>query len=162
MRTPQVAEKTLLALRHRAARDTAQTYNYIAVSHSSPSATQHWLSSLPASASAGAEAVQVIVDETRALHAAWGLGVSSAWHVLNPWSLYAVYALGRQEGIWNRPTESGSRWQTAGSFAVDARGLLRWAAVSKAADDVPDFRDALEALEGPGEGEGEKEGTRTD
>ncbi|PBP28746.1 hypothetical protein BUE80_DR000275, partial [Diplocarpon rosae] len=34
-------------------------------------------------------------------------------------TLWEAYALGKREGIWNRPTESGSRWQTAGSFAVD-------------------------------------------
>jgi len=90
--------------------------------------------------------VKVIVDAERKVYAEWGLGVSSAWHVLNPQSLYSAYKLGKQEGIWNRPTESGSRWQTSGSFAVDKEGIVRWKKVSNAADDVPNFEDGVETL----------------
>lgn len=89
----------------------------------------------------------VIVDSERELYAQWGLGVSSAWHVLNPLSMYSVFKLGKQEKIWNRPTESGSRWQTSGSFAVDSEGIVRWASVAKAADDIPNFSEALSALD---------------
>ncbi|EKD13062.1 uncharacterized protein L3040_007143 [Drepanopeziza brunnea f. sp. 'multigermtubi'] len=135
------AEKTFLSLRSLAAEDSSK--NYIAVSHSSSSATQNWLSSLD-----GAGKVQVIVDDTRELYAAWGLGVSSTWHVLNPWSLYSVYTLGKKEGIWNKPTESGSRWQTSGSFAVDGQGKVKWVKVPKAADEVPDFGEATEEVGG--------------
>lgn len=88
----------------------------------------------------------MVVDVERETYAQWGLGVSSAWHVLNPWSLYSVYRLGKQEKIWNKPTESGNRWQTSGSFAIDERGVVKWTKVASAADDVPDFKDALEAL----------------
>jgi len=90
--------------------------------------------------------VQVIVDTGRVIYAQWGLGVSSAWHVLNPWSMYSVYKLGKKEGIWNMPTESGNRWQTSGSFAVDTGGVVRWAKVARSADDIPDFKEALRAL----------------
>lgn len=75
--------------------------------------------------------------------------MSSAWHVLNPWSMFSVYTLGKKEGIWNRPTESGNRWQTSGSFAVDGEGVVKWGGVAKAADDVPYFMEALMAVEGP-------------
>lgn len=88
----------------------------------------------------------MVVDVERETYAQWGLGVSSAWHVLNPWSLYSVYRLGKQEKIWNKPTESGNRWQTSGSFAIDERGVVKWTKVASAADDVPNFKDALEAL----------------
>jgi hypothetical protein len=90
--------------------------------------------------------VTVIVDSRRELYAQWGLGVSSAWHVLNPWSIYSAYKLGKQEKIWNMPTESGNRWQTSGSFATDGEGVVRWERVAKAADDIPDFSAALNAL----------------
>jgi hypothetical protein len=90
--------------------------------------------------------VKVIVDADRELYAQWGLGISNTWHVLNPWSLYSVFRLARQEKITNRPTETGTRWQTSGSFAVDKEGLVRWARIAEAADDMPDFNEALNAL----------------
>jgi hypothetical protein len=90
--------------------------------------------------------VTVIVDADRELYAQWGLGISNLWHVLNPWSLYSVFRLARQEKITNRPTESGNRWQTSGSFAVEAEGVVRWSKVANAADEIPDFDEALKAL----------------
>ncbi len=72
--------------------------------------------------------------------------MSNPWHVLNPWSLYSVYKLGKTEGIWNRPTESGNRWQTAGGWAVDGKGIVRLGGVAKTADEVPDFGEAMKAL----------------
>jgi len=116
--------------------------NFIAVSHSDQEATDKWLVSV-----GGQWEINVIVDYDRELYAQWGLGVSSAWHVLNPWSMYSVYTLGKKEGIWNKPTESGSRWQTSGSFAVDKDGVVRWVKVAKAADEIPDFAEAMKSLE---------------
>lgn len=121
-----------------------QDVRLIAVSHSDKEATGTWLKSLDFPGSGN---VEVIVDDERESYAAWGLGVSSFWHVLNPWSLYSVYALGKKEGVWNRPTESGNRWQTSGSFAVDKEGVVQWARPSRTADDVPDFGEAAKALE---------------
>lgn len=91
--------------------------------------------------------LKVIVDADRELYAQWGLGVSSLWHVLNPWSFYSLYRLAFHEKISNRPTESGNRWQTSGSFAVDREGIVRWSRVAKNADEIPDFNEALKALE---------------
>lgn len=91
--------------------------------------------------------MDVIADPDRDLYAAWGLGTSSTWHALNPWSLYSAYRLGKDEGIWNTPTQSGSRWQTSGAFAVDARGFVRYAQVAGAADYVPDFEEMVGTLE---------------
>jgi hypothetical protein len=34
--------------------------------------------------------------------------------------------LGKEEGIWNRPTESGNRWQTGGNYGVDKNGIVQW------------------------------------
>lgn len=57
-----------------------------------------------------------------------------------------MYKLGKSEGIWNRPTESGNRWQTSGSWAVDGMGVVRWGGAAKAADEIPDFKGALLAV----------------
>ena len=92
--------------------------------------------------------MRIIVDDKRELYGKWGLGVSSAWHVLNPWSLYAVYTLGKKEGIWNKPTESGTRWQTSGSFSVSEDGTIKWFAIPDAADKLPNFEEAAKALNG--------------
>jgi hypothetical protein len=115
--------------------------NFIAVSHSDEESTEKWVVAV-----GGQWDVSVVVDSERELYAQWGLGVSSAWHVLNPWSMYSAIKLGKQEKIWNKPTESGNRWQTSGSFAVDREGVVRWAKVAKAADNIPDFSKALNAL----------------
>jgi len=61
--------------------------------------------------------------------------------------MWNVYKMGKSEDIWNRPTESGSRWQTSGSWAVDGKGVVRWGRVAKAADDVLDFGEGVKVLE---------------
>lgn len=85
----------------------------MAVSHSSPEATERWVIQV-----GGNWDVEVVIDEERELYARWGLGVATTWHVLSPLVLYRTLQLGKQENFWNRPTESGSRWQTAGAFAL--------------------------------------------
>ncbi|RYP81948.1 hypothetical protein DL769_001792 [Monosporascus sp. CRB-8-3] len=70
------------------------------------------------------------------------------------WDVHVVVDYEREldEGIWNRPAESGTRWQTSGAFAVDPPGpgpeggVVRWAWVATSADDLPDLRAALAAL----------------
>jgi hypothetical protein len=133
------AEKTFQELRNYANKN--KDVNFIAVSHSDEQSTEKWLASV-----GGAGDTQVIVESNREIYAKWGLGTSSAWHVLNPWSMYEVYKLGKKEGIWNKPTESGTRWQTSGSFAVDGKGAVTWSKVAKAADEIPDFKDALQSV----------------
>ena len=114
---------------------------FIAVSHSDIAATERWLSSVE-----GAGPVHVLVDSERKLYAQWGMGVSDFWHVLNPWSLWSVYTTGRHEHIWNKPTESGNRWQTAGSFGVDQQGFVQWGRKCGTADEVFDFEEAVQCL----------------
>ena len=48
---------------------------------------------------------------------------------------------------WNRPTENGTRWQTSGSFAVDINGVVRWGAAAGRADWLPNFEEAVRAVE---------------
>ncbi|SPJ81678.1 uncharacterized protein FTOL_09083 [Fusarium torulosum] len=113
----------------------------VAISHSSEEATDKWLPQV-----GGTWNVDVVIDEERNLYANWGLGISSTWHAVNPLTLWNVFSLGKNEGIWNRPTESGSRWQTSGAFAVDRDGTIRWAQVARTADDLPDLKAAITAL----------------
>lgn len=134
-----VAEKMLLSLRQIAKEN--KDVHCIAVSHSDQDSTNRWLESV-----GGPNDIQVIVDDARAIYAAYGLGVSSWWHVLSPWSLGSIFKLGREENIWNRPTESGSRWQTAGVFAIDAEGLIRYSHPAQSADDVGDLKAALKSI----------------
>lgn len=115
---------------------------FVAVSHSDQGSTTGWLTAV-----GGAGKVEIIVDAERELYARWGLGVSSFAHTLSPWSMWSVYKLGKEEGIWNRPTESGSRWQTAGSFGVDGQGVVKWSKPAQRADDIPDFEEGLKMIE---------------
>jgi AhpC/TSA antioxidant enzyme len=89
----------------------------------------------------------VVIDEEREIYAAWGLGVSTTWHLLNPWTQVAVQRLGKQEGIWGREVDpSGNRWQVGGSWAMDTMGTVRFGAPSKTADDIPNLEDACKAI----------------
>ncbi|KAK4554028.1 hypothetical protein LTR86_008869 [Recurvomyces mirabilis] len=117
------AEKTLINLREVARHHKDITF--LAISHSSQEATDTWLKSLPQAGSEPSN-LQIIVDEKVEAYAAWGLGSSSYAHVLSPSALYAVWRLGNEEGIWNRPCESGSRWQMSGFFAIDQDGVMTY------------------------------------
>jgi hypothetical protein len=123
------AERTFVNMR-RAAETSDVTF--VAVSHSNEEASQKWLRDV-----GGPGKVQFIVDETRELYALYGLGVSSFWHVLNPWSMGSVFSLA-MEGTTNRPTESGSRWQTSGTYVIKDETIVV-SQPAKAADDIPDF-----------------------
>ncbi|PFH62833.1 hypothetical protein XA68_11614 [Ophiocordyceps unilateralis] len=72
------AQKTFLNLRTLANRHS-QSLTCIAVSHSSSSATRKWIDLL-----GGAWNVRVVIDEDRAVYAAWGLGIATYWHLFNP------------------------------------------------------------------------------
>ncbi|KAM0516997.1 hypothetical protein ACHAPE_005109 [Trichoderma viride] len=73
------AQKTFLTLRALANRH-AGSITCIAISHASPRATSKWIDML-----GGAWNVQIVIDQERAIYAAWGLGVaSSLWYCLGP------------------------------------------------------------------------------
>ncbi|EGO57705.1 hypothetical protein NEUTE1DRAFT_81510 [Neurospora tetrasperma FGSC 2508] len=134
--------------------------HFLAVSHSSPSDTDAWVIDV-----GGEWEADVIVDESRALYAKWGLGTTSTWYAYKPWALWNTYKLGVAEGIWGRKEKpraasvgSGSVWQMGGAFAVDRMGFVRWVGVPADASEVPDLKRAVEVLEeqygGPGQGTG--------
>ncbi|POS75602.1 hypothetical protein DHEL01_v206010 [Diaporthe helianthi] len=99
------AQKTFLALRDLANKTPVTC---IAISHSSPAATSKWIDLM-----GGARKVQVIIDEDRAIYAAWGLGLSSVWYYFNPTTQTAAWkekgwlgstvatSIGRKMGMTN-------------------------------------------------------------
>ncbi|KAJ6109148.1 hypothetical protein N7486_001382 [Penicillium sp. IBT 16267x] len=115
--------------------------NFVAISHSDQQSTEKWLSAV-----GGAGSVTVIVDADREIYAKWGLGVVSWGHVLSPSGMLAVLKMGREKGIWNRPTESGSRWQSSGYWAVDGRGYVQWGGPAATVDEVVDTAEAIDVL----------------
>jgi len=113
----------------------------IAVSHSDQPATAKWLKDV-----SGAGKVEVVVDDLQESFSTYGLGLSSLWAVLNPTSLSAAINLGKTEGYSVRPTESGSRWQEAGVFAVDASGKIVYSHKAQTSDDLGDLQAALSSV----------------
>lgn len=139
--TVAVAEKAFGELRDAATKNP--NVHCIAVSHSDKPTTDKWLEAV-----GGSGQVEVIVDDKRESFAAYGLSYSSIWAVLNPWSLKAALDMGK-EGFDVRPTESGSRWQTAGLFAVDGDGILTYSHKADTSDDRGDLREAIRSISGP-------------
>jgi hypothetical protein len=130
-------------LKLRKAADENNDVQCVGISHSQEADTSRWVESV-----GGAGKVKIVVDPDRVIYGMYGLGISSFWHVLNPWSMASVFRLGRTEKIWNRPTESGTRWQTAGLFAADSKGVIKYSHPSQATDDLGDIDEALKAVGG--------------
>lgn len=119
--------------------------HFIAVSHSSQQHTDKWQHDIIGE-DANPANLEVVVDDKREIYAAWGLGVASVWHVLKPQSLYDIYKMAKEDGIVNRPTESGYRFQTSGHWAVDGQGKVVWGGVAGSANELPDFDEAVRAV----------------
>lgn len=158
-----VAQQNFLALRALSTKAQLTNTTFIAVSHSSPAATQKWLDLL-----GGAWNVQVVIDEDRALYAAWGLGLSSVWYYFNPTTQGAAW---REKGwLGSRVATSvqrdsganggggvmdgddgpglGNKWQEGGAWAVDVNGVVVWGGKAERADQVQDMAAGFKALGG--------------
>ncbi|KAI1478226.1 hypothetical protein F4774DRAFT_169663 [Daldinia eschscholtzii] len=159
------AQKSFLALRELAITKQGKL-TCIAVSHSSRDATRKWLDLL-----GGAWNVKVVIDEDRAIYAAWGLGLGSIWYMFNPttqiqgWkekgslgikvanSIQRTGSL-RQGSPSTEPTDEnegpstvmGNKWQQSGLFAIDAQGVVIWATKALRADDMMDLTAAATAI----------------
>ncbi|KAI0526592.1 hypothetical protein F5B22DRAFT_586571 [Xylaria bambusicola] len=133
------AEKTFKSLAKLS--NDYKDINFVAVSHSSSEATERWVVKV-----GGNWDVSVVIDEERDLYSLFGLGLSTTWHLMNPISLYNTLQLGKKENIWNRPTESGSRWQMSGAFAIDERGYVRWKSIAARSDDMPKWDAAIQSV----------------
>jgi hypothetical protein len=131
------AEATLVAARRLAADDAGA--DWIAVSHASREATDTWCEAI-----GGCGRVRLVIDEPRALYAAWGLGRTTLGHFAGRRSLGGVLRLARS-GIRNRHP-NGTRWQRAGTFALDADRVIRWRHLPEHAGDLPDLEAARAAL----------------
>jgi hypothetical protein len=131
------AEATVRALREAAPEHSGIAW--IAVSHAPEGATAAWCDAV-----GGAGPVEIVADPERAIYGAWGVGRTTLGHFLGRRSLGAVARLAR-EGIRNRHPV-GSRWQRAGTFAVDAEGVVRWRHLPEHAGDLPDLEAAAASL----------------
>jgi len=112
---------------------------WIAISHAPEKATDQWCHAV-----GGKDGVRVASDPSRSTYAQWGLGRTSLGHFLGRRSLAAVASLARR-GIRNRHPH-GTRWQSAGTFALDDQAIIRWRLLPAHAGDLPDLEAALEAL----------------
>lgn len=140
-----VAEKTFIHLRKIAV--TYPEFHCIAISQSEENHTLKWVSDIgSASELDSSSSVTVLADSERDVFGHWGLGTSSWGHVLAPRALWSAFQLARQEGIKVRDTDSGSRWQTGGQFALDSQGIVRWGGAARRADEILDWDDAVRAL----------------
>jgi hypothetical protein len=134
------AEATFRQLRERAQVD--DQVRFVAVSHAPEAQTRRWCSAVAGDPGA----VELVFNADRSLYARWGLGTSSLSHFMGLRSLSAVSRLAR-EGIRNRHPV-GTRWQSAGTFAVDAEGVVRWLHIPAHAGSLPDLKAAASAARG--------------
>ncbi|RVD84279.1 uncharacterized protein DFL_006040 [Arthrobotrys flagrans] len=148
------AEKAFQSFRSLS--DAHPDTTFIAISHSNREDTDEWVVSV-----GGTGDVEIVVDPERTLYAKWGLGFSSYWANIGPMTMWKALKLGSDELIYNRPTKSGYRWQTAGSFAVDVDGTVRWVYVSRNAPDIPVFEDGLGAVGRGGKKEKGRKGRKS-
>ncbi|KAM0432201.1 hypothetical protein ACHAPT_004737 [Fusarium lateritium] len=164
------AQKTFINLRTLSNR-YGDALTCIAVSHASEQATHKWVSLL-----GGAWGVRVVIDEERALYAAWGLGTGGMWYLFNPTTQVQGWketgwlgekvagAIGRK-GIDEKKTPKkpsaldndeedeegpltvmGNKWQEAGAFAIDGTGTVIWGGKAMRADDVMELEDGARIL----------------
>jgi hypothetical protein len=112
---------------------------WVAISHAPTAATGRWCDAI-----GGCAGVLVVSDPSRCAYALWGLGRSGLGHFLGRRSLGAVYGQARR-GIRNRHP-SGTRWQSAGTFALGAGGVVRWRHLPEHARDLPDLDAAIGAV----------------
>lgn len=115
----------------------------------------------------------MIVDEDRAVYAAWGLGLSSVWYYFNPTTQTAAWkekgwlgarvatsiqrngtakptttraGAGAEEDDFGPASTIGNKWQQGGAFAVDDRGTVVWGGKARSADDIMDLEAGCKAL----------------
>ena len=137
------AEATVIAVRKAAV--LRPDVDFVAVSHTSEQSTSTWCTAV-----GGAEGVRVLTDESRTSYAAWGVAARFSLDKENRFHMFSTGALGtakrlQTEGIINRDP-SGTRWQRAGTFAVDASGTVRWRHLPAHAGEIPDIDAALRAV----------------
>jgi hypothetical protein len=131
------AEATMHALRDAAER--TPEVQWIAISHAPEEATARWCEAV-----GGPGGVVVASDPSRRAYAAWGLGLTGPGHFAGRRSLAAAAKLARR-GIRNRHPH-GTRWQSAGTFALDRAGIVCWRSLPAHAGELPDLKSAVDAV----------------
>ena len=111
----------------------------VVVLHGEPEHARAWLDAVDAS-----DALRFVFDPDREEYARWGLGLTNAWHFLGPAPLLSLIP-GLTEGARNRGA-TGTRFQRAGTFAVDEVGVVRWRHMAAHGGDLPDLAAGLSAL----------------
>lgn len=110
----------------------------------------------------GAWSVEVIIDEDRAIYAAWGLGLGNMWYLFHP----GAQIQGWKETGWlggqvaeriqkkgpiqdddDAATALGSKWQEAGAFAIDGKGTVIWGGKAVRSDDMMNLEEGARILE---------------
>jgi hypothetical protein len=130
------AERTMQLLREAA--QGAPEVQWIAISHAPAGDTEEWCEAI-----GGAGLLTVASDPSRRTYAEWGLQRTNLGHFMGRRSLLAVGELAR-EGVRNRHP-AGTRWQSAGTFALDGAGIVRWRSLPAHAGELPDLDAALAA-----------------
>jgi peroxiredoxin len=131
------AEATMRTLRDAATANA--NIAWIAISHATAEESERWCRAI-----GGSGEVRVVSDPSRRTYAEWGLGRTSLGHFLGRRSLTEVARLA-QRGIRNRHPH-GTRWQSAGTFALDEEGVVRWRHLPEHAGDLPELETAVQAL----------------
>ncbi|KAK4682364.1 hypothetical protein QC764_115720 [Podospora pseudoanserina] len=145
-----------LSLKHR---DIA----FLAVSHSSPAATEKWVSLI-----GGKGNVKIVYDPQRKIYASWGMGTGGWGYLLNVntqvngfktkgWLGTTVAAsVERTEGFSSMKRlgqgeveegmKMGNKWQEAGGWAVDGRGRVVWGGKLAKADESLGLEEGVSLL----------------
>lgn len=131
------AERTMQMLRGQAER--SPQVQWVAISHAPAAETARWCAAV-----GGPGMVVLASDPSRRSYAAWGLGRTDLGHFMGRRSLAAVAGLART-GIRNRHP-AGTRWQSAGTFALDRAGIVRWRSLPAHAGELPDLQRALDTV----------------
>jgi hypothetical protein len=131
------AEATVRAMAALAAAHPTATF--FAVTHSGEGQSRAWCDAF-----GGAGRVTLVPDPERAHYAAWGVGLTDLRHFAGPKSLWTLVRL-LDDGIHNR-WASGTRWQGAATFGVDASGAVRFRHFPRHAGDLPPLDDAVRAI----------------
>jgi hypothetical protein len=131
------AERTMQLLRDGAS--GSPELQWVAISHAPAAETERWCRAV-----GGAGDVRLASDPSRRSYAQWGLGRTSVGHFMGRRSLSAVADLARH-GVRNRHP-AGTRWQSAGTFALDRDRIVTWSALPAHAGDLPDLDAAVGSL----------------
>lgn len=119
----------------------------------------------------GAWDVEVVIDEERALYAAWGLGLGNLMYLFHPaaqvqgwkekgWlgeqvaeAVQRTGAMSNQKSAFDHDEEDdnsnvmGNKWQEAGAFAVDGKGTVIWGGKALRSDDMMNLEEGARILE---------------